>query len=283
MPVMKLHARQSRSSPTRDGARTPNAVRSRGLWTVAKPCVRGPSVEAASAAEDLGMIAAMVRPFALGLALLFACTRTGSDSPPAGDGAAANERFAPGDRAAVREAVKAATGEDLGEEICAEWPSTFPRLVLVGDFADDLGCTYEGMFVDRTWHGRNDHRRTQAGLATVGWAEADTDARQRLAKAWVNEIAHAFDGTFVSAETTAFELEDTPAFEPPRVAATDENGVIVSGWVAEPSGMVWEESYHFAEYRFGPDGSLDASIGRHFTVPGERIQKAETPAPAGGG
>lgn len=221
-----------------------------------------------------------MRASPLALALLAACARTGPESPPSAE---RGDEPLGRSSAAVREAVKAATGEDLGADLCTVSPSTFPRVIVVGGFADDRGCMYEGMFVDRTWYGSGGERPTQAVLRTAGWADADAEKRQKLARAWVYEVSNAFGGSFVAETTTAFSFGDTPDFEPPRVSATEDGGVIVSGWIEEPSGMVWESAYHFVEYRFGPDATLDVDVGRHFSVPGERIQAAEASRAADGG
>lgn len=221
-----------------------------------------------------------MRLLPLAFTVLAACARTGADSLPSEErGDAPLGRSS----AAVREAVKAATGEDLGADLCTVFPSTFPRVIVVGGFADDRGCMYEGMFVDRTWYGRGGERPSRAVLGTAGWADADAETRQKLARAWVHEVSNAFGGSFVAETTTAFSFGDTPDFEPPRVSATEDGSVIVSGWIEEPSGMVWESAYHFVEYRFGPDASIDVGVSRHFSVPGQRIQAAEASRTADGG
>lgn len=225
----------------------------------------------------------MRRASILVLALLGGCARSGPDAPAADGGASAETPFARDDRAAVREAVKAATGEDLGDDVCAVWPASFPGVVVVGGFAHDAGCMYEGAFLGRTWHGRGSKPVTAAALRAAGWAEADSDTRQRLAGAWVREVEQAFGGSFVATSTTAFTFDDTPTFEAPHVSTTESNGVVVSGWVQETAGMVWEAAFHFSEYRFAPDATLEVSHGRNFSVKGERIQEAEAARPAGGG
>lgn len=180
-----------------------------------------------------------------------------------------------GDRASVRAAVRDAAGRDPGEDVCAVWPDSFPRVVVVGTFAHDAGCMHEGLFVDRTWHGGSSTQAASAGLATGGWAEASIERRQALAQAWVEEVSQAFGGRFVKQTGTAFELEDTRAFQPVHVRPTKVRGVVVEGWVAEPSGMVFEEAYRFVQYRFGSDGELTSRVAQRFSVPGEVIRERE--------
>lgn len=177
------------------------------------------------------------------------------------------------DRASVRLAVADATGRDPGEDVCAVWPESFPRVVVVGTFAHDAGCMHEGVFVDRTWYGSKGS--ASAGLVTAGWGEASMQQRQALAQAWVEEVSQAFGGRFVKQTGTAFELEDTPDFRPVHVRPTKVRGVVVEGWVAEPSGMVFEEAYRFVQYRFGSDGGLTSRVAQRFSVPGEVIRERE--------
>ena len=221
--------------------------------------------------------------------VLFGCSGPASKDAPRDEavpvrpsGEAEAEPMGPiaaGDRKAVREAYRAAMGRDLGEEVdCVQWPEAFAHVVLVGTFAHDRGCMLEGFFIDRTWY---DGRRSDAvadGLATVGWADAAIDEREVLARAWIDSVTHAFDGQFVREEQTAFVFEDTPAFEPVQVKALEDGGVLVSGWVSLPSGMVWESAYHFMEYRFDRQGALSRTSSRGFSVEGERIRDHEDAA-----
>lgn len=222
-----------------------------------------------------------MREVTLVISLCLACAKTGAaqdTKTSEGDATAkvpSGEPFARDDRDAVRQAIQEATGRDPGDDACIQWPPSFPRLVVVGTFAHDRGCMYEGLFVDRTWYAGRDAKADVAGLSTVGWAKADIEQRQKIARDWVREVAQAFDGRFVEKPTTAFAFDDTPDFEPVHVRPTKVMGVVVDGWVAEPSGMVFEEAYRFVEYRFGPDATVQGSSSRQFAVPGERIRERE--------
>jgi hypothetical protein len=218
--------------------------------------------------------------------VFFGCSRSSPEPPPHDESppeATAKERekepaAAPlhrDDREAVRKAHEAATGTDLGEGICAVWPNDFSRIVVVGSFANDRGCMTEGLFVDGAWYDGRRADAVTAGLATRGWIGASSDERQRLARGWVDAVVHAFGGSFVEEATTAFGFDDTPAFEPVRVRAHEGTGVMVSGWVAKPPGMLWEDAYAFIEYAFDDDAVLRRTVSREFAVAGDRIQAAE--------
>jgi hypothetical protein len=185
-----------------------------------------------------------------------------------------------GDIKTVREAYRAELGRDLGDKPdCVDWPKPFPHVVMVGHFAHDRGCMLEGLFIGRTWYGGGSGGAAAAkGLATRGWASASADERQTLAREWIDSVTHAFDGRFVRSEPTAFVFDDTPAFEPVQVAAMDDGGVSIDGWVELPSGMVWESAYHFVEYHFDGQGALTAKVSRRFAVDGQRIRDHEDAA-----
>lgn len=186
--------------------------------------------------------------------------------------AGGGKAFAKDDKAAVLAAYEAATGNDLGEDACVVWPSSFPRVTLVGGFAHDRGCDLEGVFVD------GELRKTdanQAGLATREFEKAVLHDKEAIARAWTDEVLHAFGGRFVTASETAFEIEGSPKFEAPRATENKIGGVVVEGWVERPSGMVYESSYDYIIYRFAPDGALETERRNGFTVPGEKIGDAE--------
>jgi hypothetical protein len=134
------------------------------------------------------------------------------------------------------------------------------------------------MFVDRTWHAEGG---TTKALATRGFADAQMQEKESIARAWVEEALQAFGGRFVLVPTKAFELDGSPKHEPVRVRMNKIGGVVVEGWVARPSGMQDESAFDFVVYRFAPDGALEAESSRSFTVDGQRLRDAERTAPGG--
>ncbi len=186
--------------------------------------------------------------------------------------APAVEPFAPNDEASVRAAL-AQAGRDIGEHACFSWPRTFPRVVVVGGFAHDRGCEPEGVFVDRTFHADN---LSAAGLATRGFERSGLAAKETNARAWVDEVVHAFGGGFVRSSHTAFTIEGSPPFEPVHVRADKIGGVVVEGWTQLPSGMADESTFVRVVYRFAKDGTLAVEERNRFTVPGDVLRAAES-------
>lgn len=208
-----------------------------------------------------------------------ACPRAEAPPPTAAAGSptpvepSEAQPFARDDEVAVKAALTAA-GRHVDDHTCVRWSSTFPRVVVVGDFAHDLGCEEAGLFVDRTFHATNGE---VAGLATRGFAGAAMAEKESLARAWIDEVTHAFGGRFVTAPEPAFTLEGSPEFSPVMVRMNKIGGVVVEGWTELPAGMQDESSYRLVTYRFAPDGALSAESKRTFTVDGARLRAAGRP------
>jgi hypothetical protein len=184
--------------------------------------------------------------------------------------------FARGDVAAVRSAFAAATGRELGERDCVEWPESFPSVVVVGAFADDRGCELDGIFVVRTYHATHGEL---AGLGTRGFADGPMDEKERVAAAWVDEVVHAFGGGFVKEATPAFGRAGRPAYAPVRARLDKVGGVVVEGWVEEPAGMTDSRTFSFVVHRFGREGELEVEVRNSFTVDGEKLRAAKAAKP----
>lgn len=226
------------------------------------------------------------------VSLVLACTRSGEgaapEQPVSGQpvsGQPAPEQPAPperppsiaeGDKAALAAAIKAAGDEFDDDDDCAEWPKSFPRVVAAGSFAHDRGCDLAGLLVDGKWITRGGE---VAGLATRGFAGATPEDKQKLARAWVDEVVHAFGGRFVEAPELAFKVAGVT--HTPAVVRMEGAEVVIEGWTREPSGMRWESAYELMTYRFAADGALSAARKQRFAVEGERLQAAEA-AQAGG-
>ncbi|MBC8071102.1 MAG: hypothetical protein IAG13_22445 [Deltaproteobacteria bacterium] len=206
------------------------------------------------------------------------------DDPSSGAASAASETsdgerrhrrvFLPDDEAAVVRAFARATSESLGTP-CVSWPASFPRVVVVGSFAHDAGCLSAGIFVDRRLHRHKGERR---GLDTRDFRKVSAARKQVLARAWIDEVEHAFGGDFETKHSKAFELEGSPPYEPVRVRIDGQGGVVVEGWVQEPPGMMDQSSFHFVVHRFSADGVLVSRSRNSFSVAGEELRAAEEKA-----
>jgi hypothetical protein len=204
------------------------------------------------------------------LSLVLACTRSGdgASGTPGQQPAPEKPAIVEGDKAALKAAIKAGGGE-FGDDDCAEWPRSFPRVVAAGSFAHDRGCDLEGLLVDGEWITRGGE---VAGLATRGFAGATPEDKQKLARAWVEEVAQGFGGGFVGAPEPAFKVAGVT--HTPVVVRMEGPEVVVEGWTREPSGMRWESAYNLVTYRFAADGKLSVAGKQRFAVEGERLEAA---------
>jgi hypothetical protein len=89
--------------------------------------------------------------------------------------------------AGVDAAYKAATGREMSTYggRCAQRSKTFPAMYVLGSFASDLGCRWEGALHNCTW---NDPKAAATEMAAAGWAKADAKKRGELAIAWLREV-----------------------------------------------------------------------------------------------
>lgn len=228
----------------------------------------------------------MKRALLLG-SLILACTRVDGGANPvtAAEGKPAPKpepkpepkpgpSIARDDKAALAAAVRAAGGV-FDDDDCGAWPSTFPRVVAVGSFAHDRGCDLSGLMIDGKWITEN---TSIAGLQTVGFAAAASEEKQRLARAWVDEVEHGFGGRFVTEADLAFKVAGVA--HTPVVVRVEGPLIVVEGWVRHPSGMRYESAFSLATYRFTADGALTVASAQRFAVEGERLEAAEAAARA---
>ncbi|MBK6922559.1 MAG: hypothetical protein IPH07_34535 [Deltaproteobacteria bacterium] len=229
----------------------------------------------------------MLRTLTLSLVALTACAKTstpGSDGDAPTPPAKPTDRDSPepelpaplprDDRAAVAEALRP-HGVTLDDSDCIAWPPSFPRVVVIGSFANDRGCQHSGTLVDRQW---STDEASVAGLATRGFASASLDDKHTIARAWVDEVNHAFGHDFVTASEPAFSQPGSPAFTPVHVRDDKLAGVVIEGWVRLPSGMVDETAYAFEKHRITRDGAHSHESDRRFAVDGA-VLRGETTKP----
>ncbi len=201
-----------------------------------------------------------------------AVTAAPTPTPPAAE----PPPFARDDKVAVRLALKQA-GLDLDDHDCLAWPASFPRVVAVGQFAHDRGCELAGIFVDRRFITSDGE---VAALATRDFMNTRLAAKEALARAWIDEVVHAFGGEFVTEPGAAFSLPDAPTFAPVFARLNKIGGVVVEGWISEPPGMQDESVFHLVTHRFAPDGKLETESKLRHAVDGPRLRGAEQPKAA---
>jgi len=127
------------------------------------------------------------------------------------------------------------------------------------------------VLVDRRWAGGGD---APGGLATRGFVDARGTDKEAIARAWIDEVVHAFGDEFVTALEPAFGLDGSPAFTPVVVRDNKIGGVVVEGWERVPPGMVDESRFVSRTYRFAPDSALESETRQEFAVDRARLREA---------
>lgn len=135
--------------------------------------------------------------------------------------------------------------------VCIERLKETSQIIVIGGFAYDRGCRFQGVFVNSRYFEKDDPALSKNALAVLGWETADQARREKLALLWVEKGLVPF---FTVLHTTEKELNDRQ-FQPPQVVSTESGEIKVTLWVRLPRGRA-EQGYQNLEYRFSRDGNL---------------------------
>jgi hypothetical protein len=156
-----------------------------------------------------------------------------------------------------------AKNEELGNKggrklearfICIKRLKESAEIIVIGGFAYDRGCRFQGAFVNSRYFEKDDPALSKNALAALGWETANQGQREKLALLWVEKGLVPF---FTVLYTTDKELNDRE-FQPPQVVSTVNGEIKVTLWVRLPTGR-GEQGYQHVEYRFSRDGNLSGS------------------------
>ena len=123
-------------------------------------------------------------------------------------------------------------------------------LVVVGSFAFDRGCVFDGVFVNARYFGKSDAALSEGVLDTLGWKAANQEQREKLVQTWVVKGLLAFV-TVLRQQNEDFQNR---SFQPPRVVSGENGEIAITLWLRMPSGRVRGRNYILREYRFSKDG-----------------------------
>lgn len=125
-------------------------------------------------------------------------------------------------------------------------------LVVVGSFAFDRGCVFDGVFVNARYFGKNDAALSKSVLDILGWKAANQEQREKLAQAWVVKGLLAF----VKVLHQQNEDFQNRSFQAPRVVSGENGEIAVTLWLRMPAGRMRGRSYLLREYRFSTEGGF---------------------------
>jgi len=152
---------------------------------------------------------------------------------------------------AAREAV---SGKQLGaySKGCVRRSPDLPNIIVVGSFAHDRGCAFQGAFIDSSYFEGEESNLSQRALNALGWETSVPGRRKELARLWVEK------GLLSFVTVLARKGGDFPIgrFHRPRVITNGDGEVVVTVWVRLPPGRRRGTAYQLLEYRFSDDAEL---------------------------
>ncbi|MFY9621034.1 MAG: hypothetical protein WAM70_20460 [Pyrinomonadaceae bacterium] len=159
----------------------------------------------------------------------------------------------------VAAAVETLTGKKMDRRslTCIRRDRELP-LVVVGNFAFDRGCAFEGVFVNGRYFGQSEAASSEGVLDTLGWKTANQEQREKLVQAWVVKGLLAF----VKVLHQKNEDFENRSFQPPQVVSKEAGEISITLWLRMPSGRSRGRSYILREYRFSKDGVFIGSSKR---------------------
>lgn len=156
----------------------------------------------------------------------------------------------------VATALEALTGKKIDQKslTCIRRDRELP-LVVVGSFAFDRGCMFDGVFVSARYFAKNDTALSEGVLDILGWKAANQEQREKLVQTWVVKGLLAFV-TVLHKKNEDFQNR---SFQPPQVVSKEGGEISITLWLRMPSGRVRGRSYILREYRFSKDGGFVGS------------------------
>lgn len=159
----------------------------------------------------------------------------------------------------VAAALESLTGKKLDRRslTCIRRERELP-LVVMGSFAFDRGCVFDGVFVKARYFGKTDAALSEGVLDTLGWKAASQQQREKLVQTWVVKGLLAF----VKVLHQKNEDFQNRSFQPPQVVSKEDGEISITLWLRMPSGRVRGRSYILREYRFSKEGGFAGSSKR---------------------
>lgn len=159
------------------------------------------------------------------------------------------------DEAVLTQVEKQKNKKFRKDDVCIERLEKSASVIVIGFFANDVGCRFDGVFINSRYFEKDDAALSKNALAALGWQKAPPREREMLASYWTEKGLLAFF-TVHRVKNEDFQNRE---FQPPQ-AVTGENGeTIVTLWMQLPSGNRPGRKYQLLEYKFAKDGGLSAT------------------------
>jgi len=130
------------------------------------------------------------------------------------------------------------------DDVCLKRLKESAKIIIIGLFAKDSGCRFDGVFVDSRYFEKDNFDAPKKALAALGWEKADRQRRQKLATLWVEKVLFAFSAkpnqTFMA-------------------VSTDDGGTKVIVSLKYPPGVTSRNAPKI--FVFGKDAGLSSASG----------------------
>jgi len=166
------------------------------------------------------------------------------------------------DEAVFKQVKKQKNKKFSQDDVCIERLKESARVIVVGFFAYDRGCRFDGVFIDSRYFETGDANLSNNALTALGWKKGKRVQREVLAKLWVEKgllafftVLHTKDKDFVlPQETYKGGTQSKPReFYPPQVITKENGETVVTLWT---SVMRRKKEFHEHEFRFSSAGIL---------------------------
>lgn len=142
--------------------------------------------------------------------------------------------------------------------VCIRRVKESPKVIVIGVFRTDYGCSFDGAFVGSRYFEATDViDLSKAALAEFGWLKANQTKREILALGWVEKGLLAFFTVLYTKDVDFGRSES--AFHPPQRVSAESGKIKITLWIQVPSGMGREKGFQYLEYTFAADGSFTGS------------------------
>lgn len=136
------------------------------------------------------------------------------------------------------------------DDFCEKRNDELTGVILVGWFADNRGCMWQGMFVNESYGSIKELR--QEALQLNGWE--DKEQRVKLALLWTKIVY--LDNRFLQMSKSAtFDKPDAPAFNEPTMTLQPNGDVVITGWISSPGGMLPKTGWSLSDITFSSDAA----------------------------
>ncbi|MEP6900988.1 MAG: hypothetical protein ABJA66_04510 [Actinomycetota bacterium] len=125
------------------------------------------------------------------------------------------------------EAKRKAASRLDAKDVCIKRLKESTKVIVIGFFRTDVGCYFDGVFIDSRYFERDGFDLSKIALAALGWKKAIQIQRENLAKIWVEKALLAFaplpNQTLSAVSTSDGKIKVTASSKyPPGVTSRTE-------------------------------------------------------------